>query len=205
MVPRNEIVALDESDSIADLTLLFRESGHSKILTYQDSVDNITGYVHLYNLFSNPQAIKKIIHPVIIVPETITASKVLNMLIDQRKSVAVVVDEFGGTSGMVTTEDLIEEIFGEIEDEFDQEEFMVKMVSDKEYILAGRLEIDFLNREYGLSLPESAEYETVAGLIIRYHQSIPLVNEQIRINDLSFTILEATETRIEKVQLIFNT
>lgn len=205
MVPRNEIVALDETESISELNLLFRESGHSKILTYQDSVDNITGYVHLFDLFSNPLAIKKIIHPVIIVPETITASKVLNMLIDQRKSVAVVVDEFGGTSGMVTTEDLIEEIFGEIEDEFDQEENMVKKVSDKEYILAGRLEIDFLNREYGLSLPESAEYETVAGLIICYHQSIPLVKEQIRINDLSFTILEATETRIEKVLLIFST
>jgi len=205
MVPRNEIVALDETETIHKLSSLFRESGHSKILVYRETVDNITGYVHLYDLFSTPQIIKKIVRPVIIVPETITASKVLNMLIDQRKSVAVVVDEFGGTSGMVTTEDLIEEIFGEIEDEFDQEEFMVKKVSETEYILAGRLEIDFLNKEYGLNLPESAEYETVAGLIISYHQSIPMVKEQIRINDFSFTILEASETRIEKVQLIFST
>ncbi|MBK7028202.1 MAG: HlyC/CorC family transporter [Bacteroidales bacterium] len=201
MVPRNEIVAADEMDSIQELHSIFLESDHSKILVYQGTVDHIIGYVHLYDLFSKPATIKQVAKPVLLVPETITASKVLNMLIEQRKSVAVIVDEFGGTAGMVTTEDLIEEIFGEIEDEFDLEEFTEKQNDPNEFIFAGRLEIDYLNKEYSLELPESAEYETLAGLIIHYHQSIPSVGEQISILDLTFTILEATETRIEKVQL----
>lgn len=205
MVPRNELVAIDDNESIQSLHSLLVESGHSKILVYNDSIDNITGYVHLLDLFSSPENIRKVTRQVLIVPETITASKVLNMLIEQRRSVAVVVDEFGGTAGMVTTEDLIEEIFGEIDDEFDLDEFTEKQNSPDEFILAGRLEIDYLNEEYNLGLPESDEYETLAGLIIHYHQSIPTVQEKIKIEHLTFTILDATETRIEKVQLNIET
>jgi len=201
MVPRNEIIAIPDDSSIKELNELFLDSGHSKILVYSKTIDDITGYVHLFDLFAKPISIASILKPVLIFPETITANKVLNMLIDERKSVAVIVDEFGGTSGMVTTEDLIEEIFGEIEDEYDLEEFTEKQNNTNEFILTGRLEIDYLNSTYALGLPESDEYETVAGLIIHFHQSIPSVNEQIRINHLVFTILEATETRIGKVRL----
>jgi CBS domain containing-hemolysin-like protein len=129
------------------------------------------------------------------------ASDVLNLMISQRKSLAVVVDEFGGTAGMVTVEDLIEEIFGEIQDEFDVEELLVKKISDKEFILAGRLEIDYLNQEYALNLPQSDEYETLAGLILNHHQSIPDIREQINIERFTFTILEASGSRIDKVVL----
>jgi CBS domain containing-hemolysin-like protein len=139
------------------------------------------------------------VRPIIIVPETISASNVLDMMINQRKSVAVVVDEFGGTAGMVSVEDLIEEIFGEIEDEFDVDELLVKKNSETEYILAGRLEIDFLNQEYLLNLPQSDEYETLAGLILSHHQSIPEIREKIQIDRFTFTILEASGSRIDKV------
>jgi CBS domain containing-hemolysin-like protein len=201
MVPRNEIIAVDDDTPLDELQKLFTESQHSKILVYRQSIDNLTGYVHLFDLFGKPANIVSIIRPVIIVPETIPASDVLNMMIGQRKSVSVVVDEFGGTAGMVTVEDLIEEIFGEIDDEFDVDELLVKKVSDDEYILAGRLEIDFLNQEYMLNLPQSDEYETLAGLILNHHQSIPEIKEQIRIDRFAFTIQEATGSRIDKVLL----
>ncbi len=201
MVPRNEIIAVDDDIPVDELQKLFTETQHSKILVYRQSIDNLTGYVHLFDLFGKPANIVSIIRPVIIVPETIPASDVLNMMIGQRKSVSVVVDEFGGTAGMVTVEDLIEEIFGEIDDEFDVDELLVKKVSDDEYILAGRLEIDFLNQEYMLNLPQSDEYETLAGLILNHHQSIPEIKEQISFDRFTFTILEATGSRIDKVLL----
>ena len=201
MVPRNEIIAVDDSINIEELHSLFIETQHSKIPVYKQSIDNLTGYVHLYDLFGKPTDISTVVRPVIIVPETIAASKVLDMMISQRKSVAVVVDEFGGTAGMVTVEDLIEEIFGEIEDEFDVEELLVKKISETEFILAGRLEIDYLNQEYLLSLPQSDEYETLAGLILNHHQSIPEIREQIQIDRFIFTILEATGSRIDKVMM----
>jgi putative hemolysin len=201
MVPRNEIIAVDDSIEIEELHNLFIETQHSKIPVYKQSIDNLTGYVHLYDLFGKPTEINTIVRPVIIVPETIAASKVLDMMISQRKSVAVVVDEFGGTAGMVTVEDLIEEIFGEIEDEFDVEELLVKQNSETEFILAGRLEIDFLNQEYSIGLPQSDEYETLAGLILNHHQSIPEIREQIQIDRFTFTILEASGSRIDKVMM----
>jgi CBS domain containing-hemolysin-like protein len=201
MVPRNEIIAVDDSIHIEELHGLFIETQHSKIPVYKQSIDNLTGYVHLYDLFGKPADLNTVMRPVIIVPETIAASKVLDMMISQRKSVAVVVDEFGGTAGMVTVEDLIEEIFGEIEDEFDVEELLVKKVSETEFILAGRLEIDYLNQEYSLNLPQSDEYETLAGLILNHHQSIPEIREQIQIDKFTFTILEASGSRIDKVML----
>mgnify|MGYP000930172685 FL=1 len=199
MVPRNEIIAVDDDTPVDELQRLFTETQHSKILVYSQSIDNLTGYVHLFDLFGKPANIVSVIRPVIIVPETIPASDVLNMMIGQRKSVSVVVDEFGGTAGMVTVEDLIEEIFGEIDDEFDVDELLVKKVSDDEFILAGRLEIDFLNQEYMLNLPQSDEYETLAGLILNHHQSIPEIKEQISFDRFTFTILEATGSRIDKV------
>lgn len=201
MVPRNEIITVADSIQIDELQNLFIATQHSKIPVYKESIDNLTGYVHLFDLFGKPADIKSVVRPVIIVPETIAASDALNMMINQRKSVAVVVDEFGGTAGMVTVEDLIEEIFGEIQDEFDIDELLVKQNSENEFILAGRLEIDYLNREHLLNLPESDEYETLAGLILSHHQSIPEIREQIQIDRFTFTILEASGSRIDKVLL----
>ena len=199
MVPRNEIIAVEDTITIGELHALFISTQHSKIPVYRESIDNLTGYVHLFDLFAKPLDINTIVRPIIIVPETISASNVLDMMINQRKSVAVVVDEFGGTAGMVSVEDLIEEIFGEIEDEFDVDELLVKKNSETEYILAGRLEIDFLNQEYLLNLPQSDEYETLAGLILSHHQSIPEIREKIQIDRFTFTILEASGSRIDKV------
>lgn len=204
MVPRNEIVALNQEESIDTLTGLFIESGHSKVLIYQDSIDNIIGYTHSYDLFKKPETIVEITMPVMIVPETMPASILLNMFMDERKSVALVVDEFGGTAGMLTIEDIIEEIFGEIDDEYDVEELSEKQIDERSFILSGRHEIDYLNQKYRLGLPESDDYETLAGLIIFNHESIPGVNEEIRVDDFVFTILSATENRIEEVLLKIN-
>lgn len=202
MVPRTEIVALDENDSVDNLRQAFIDSGHSKIPVYRESIDNIIGYTHSADLFKRPSSIKSITRTIIVVPETMLANVVLSMFIQQNKSIAVVVDEFGGTSGVITMEDVIEEIFGEIADEFDVEDFTERKISDQEYIFSARLEIDYLNENYSFNLPESEEYETLAGLIIHYHQSIPSLNDRIRIDAFDFIILEASETRIEKVKLI---
>jgi len=204
MIPRTEIVALEENVSVENLKQTFINSGHSKIPIYSDSIDNIIGYVHSADIFKNPENIKSIFRSIIVVPETMLANVVLSMFIAQNKSIAVVVDEFGGTSGIVTMEDVIEEIFGEIDDEFDFEDFTEKKITDQEFIFSGRLEIDYLNEKYQLKLPESDEYETLAGLIIHHHESIPALADQINIKNLTFEILEASETRIEKVRLIFN-
>ncbi len=202
MVPRTEIVALEENEPVEVLRKAFIDSGHSKIPIYRESIDNIIGYTHSADIFKQPDSIKSITRTIIVVPETMLANVVLSMFIQENKSIAVVVDEFGGTSGIVTMEDVIEEIFGEIEDEFDVEDFTERKISEHEYIFSARLEIDYLNENYQLELPESEEYETLAGLIIHYHQSIPSLNDHIRINSFDFIILESTETRIEKVKLI---
>ena len=204
MIPRTEIVAIEENDTVANLREAFIRSGHSKIPIYRDSIDNITGYAHAADIFKNPESVKSIFRPIIVVPETMLANVVLSMFIAQNKSIAVVVDEFGGTSGIVTMEDVIEEIFGEIDDEFDFEDLTEKQISDNEYIFSARLEIDYINENYQLSLPESEEYETLAGLIIHHHQSIPSLKETIVLKDLTFEILEASETRIEKVRLTWS-
>lgn len=201
MVPRTEISALDETEPISALRNEFIKTGHSKILIYRNSIDNLIGYAHSFDLFSNPVSISAIVRPVLIVPETILAHKVLSMFINEHKSVAIVMDEFGGTSGMATFEDLIEEIFGEIDDEFDIETFAEIKKSEKEFIFAGRLEIDYLNGKYGLMLPEAEDYETLAGLIIHFHESIPSTNDIIILPPFTFTILDASETRINKVLL----
>lgn len=204
MVPRTEIKALDINDSIDNLKKLLIETGHSKIPVYNDTIDNIIGYTHSFDLFKSPDNIKSILKSIIIVPETMLASEVLKTMIQEHKSTAVVVDEFGGTSGMVTLEDIIEEIFGEIEDEYDVEELVEDQLNDNEFIFSARLEIDYLNNKYELSIPESDEYETLAGFIISQFKDIPETNEEIKIFNFKFLILGATEKRIELVRMKVN-
>jgi len=202
MVPRNEIVAIEENETISELIRKFVNTGHSKILVYHKHIDNIIGYVHSYDIFQKPSDIKSINKPIIIVPQTMLAKEVLPMFIQQHKSVAVVVDEFGGTSGMVTLEDLIEEIIGEINDEFDDTSQLEKQISEKELILSGRLEIDYLNEKYQLNIPENDEYETIAGYIIHVLERIPAEKEKFMMPPFEITILKASNKRIEQIYLI---
>jgi CBS domain containing-hemolysin-like protein len=201
MVPRTEIVAVEESDSLDGLGRVFIETGFSKILIYKNSIDNIIGYTHSSDMFKKPVDIHSIMRSVFFVPETMLANDVLSLFIKQHKSIAIVVDEFGGTAGVVTMEDIIEEILGEIEDEYDADELIEKQISDNEYIFSGRLEIDYVNEKYNLNLPQSDDYETIAGFIIHFHESIPNNKEEINIDHLYFTILQASENRIDQVRL----
>lgn len=200
-VPRNEIEAMEIGGEIDELTQRFIETGYSRIMIYKESIDNIIGYVHSSVLFRNPQSIKAALSRIIIVPETMAAHKLLNLFTREQKSVAVVVDEFGGTSGMVTIEDIMEEIFGEIEDEHDYIDLIEEQLSDTEFIFSGRVEIDYINEKYKLGLPESDDFETLNGFIIFNHESIPNNNEIIRIDGFKIKILEVSSTRIDKVKL----
>lgn len=204
MVPRPEIIAVDDTDSTELLKNDFIQHSLSKILIYNDTIDNITGYVHVHDMFKKPASIKSVLRPILFVPETMMADTLLGMFIKQNRSIAVVVDEFGGTSGLITLEDLVEEIFGEINDEYDIEELTEKKVSEDEYIFSGRLEIDYINEKYNLNLPEGNEYETLAGLIIHNHESIPEKGSEIQIPPFSFIIAEVSETKIEQVILKIN-
>ena len=179
----------------------FIDSGFSKILVYEDNIDNMVGYVTSKELFKNPPDIKSMMIDISYVPETMPANKLLKKFIQEHKSVAVVVDEFGGISGMLTIEDIMEEIFGEIDDEHDVDEFIEKNPEKGQYIFSGRLEIDYLNEKYSLNLPESEEYDTLAGYIIFQHQNIPKVNDKIITEKYEFRILKVSRTRIELVQL----
>lgn len=201
MVPRTEIEAVDQEESVTNIRVLFTETGHSKIMIYTDSVDNMIGYVHAYDMFKRDAELKKLIRKVDAYPETMAANDLLDVFIQKHKSIAIVVDEFGGTSGMVTMEDIIEEIFGEIEDEYDKEDMVEKQVSETKFIFSTRIEIDYLNEKYKFNIPVSDEYETLAGFIIHYHESIPTVNETIEIQPFSFTVLKSSRNRIEEVQL----
>ncbi|WP_372641516.1 hemolysin family protein [Ancylomarina sp.] len=200
-VPRTEIEAMEIGGEIQELTQRFIETGYSRIMIYKESIDNIIGYVHSSVLFRNPQSIKAALSRVLIVPETMAAHKLLNLFTREQKSVAIVVDEFGGTAGMVTIEDIMEEIFGEIEDEHDNIDLVEEQLSETEFIFSGRIEIDYLNDKYKLDLPESDDFETLNGLIIFNHESIPSVNEIIRIEDFKIQIIEVSNTRIDKVKL----
>lgn len=205
IVPRPEIVALDVNDNIDELTDNLVRTGHSKILIYKESVDNVIGYVNSYDLFGCPQRIRDIIRPILVFPETMPARTALQTMLRDHKSIAVVMDEFGGTSGMITTEDIIEEILGEIDDEFDkQQEVEIEQISENEFVISGRLEIDYLNEKYALELPDSEQYETLAGFIISEHEDIPEKDEIINIGKFSFTIIDATKTKIKKVRLVIN-
>lgn len=201
MVPRTEMVALDIDSTVEELHQKFIETGYSRILFYQDNIDNIIGYVHQSVIFTNPTSIRANLRKVLIVPETMSASKLLSKFFQQRLSIAIVVDEFGGTSGMVTSEDILEEIFGEIEDEHDTVDLIMKKISDNEYILSGRLELDEINENLNLEFPENENFETLAGFILSHYESIPKVNTVISIDHFQFKILKATNTKIELVNL----
>jgi CBS domain containing-hemolysin-like protein len=201
MVPRNEITMLDADTDIETLRQKFVDTGYSRILIYEDNIDNIIGYVHSSCIFQKAKSIKPFVKNVLIVPETMAANKLLSKFIRDHRSIALVVDEFGGTAGLVTSEDILEEIFGEIEDEHDTTAFVEKQINEKEYVFSGRFDTDLINEKYRLNLPESEEYETLAGFILFHHESIPKVNTIIRIGRFSFKILKATSTKIELVYL----
>lgn len=201
MIPRTEIVAIEVTEDIQILKNKFIETELSRILIYRNSIDNIIGYVHSHEMFTNPEYIGTALLPIPIVPESMLASKMLTMFIQQRKSIALVVDEFGGTAGLITMEDIMEEIFGEINDEYDVDEYTEKKLSDTEFLFSGRLEIDYLNDKYGLNLPESEDYETLGGLIVSNYRSIPDINDIITIEKFKFTITEVSDTKINAVKL----
>ncbi len=201
MVPRTEVEMLDINSSVSELRLRFIETGYSRILFYEKSIDNVIGYVHSSVMFRNPETIKPHLTNVSIVPETMSANKLLSTFIKEHRSIAIVVDELGGTAGMVTSEYILEEIFGEIEDEHDTRETVEKKISDTEFIFSGRSEIDLLNEKYFLDLPETEDFETLAGFILYYHESIPKINSLIKVGKFHFKILKATNTKIELVNL----
>lgn len=201
MVPRTEMVTLNIESSVEELHQKFIETGYSRILFYSGNIDNIVGYIHHSVIFTNPDSIKSNLRKVLIVPETMPASKLLSQFIQQRLSIAIVVDEFGGTSGMVTSEDILEEIFGEIEDEHDTTDLITKQINANEFIFSGRLELDELNENFNLEFPENENFETLAGFILFNHESIPKINTLITIGKYQFKILKATNTKIELVHL----
>lgn len=200
MVPRNEIVSVELNDDISVLKEKFIETEHSKILIFKDSIDNIIGYVHSYELFKQPKQIKNVLLPIHVVPETVTVDQVLKQLTAKNRSIAVVVDEFGGTSGILTIEDIIEEIFGEIEDEHDSEDLYEKQIND-ELIFSGRLEIEYINEKYNLQLPEHEEYDTLAGLVLSQTQDIPEINEVVLVEDYQLQVLEVNNAKIELIKI----
>ena len=201
MVPRPEIIALDINDSIEELKNKFIETGLSKILIFKDSIDNIIGYIHSFEMFKHPKDIKSILLPINIIPETMSANQLLSIFTKQHKSIALVVDEYGGTSGMITIEDIMEEIFGEIEDEHDINELIEKQIGNHEYVFSGRIEVDYLNTKYGLSIPVDENYETLAGFIVNKHESIPEINETIMVPPFIFKIIKVDGNRVEQVLL----
>ena len=201
MVPRTEIVAVDFHVPIKDLSTLFTETGLSKILVYKDNIDNIVGYVRSYDLFKRPKNIKRILLPIELVPETMFIHDILNVMTRKRKSIAVVLDEYGGTAGIMTVEDIIEELFGEIEDEHDSTELIETQISAATYRFSARLEVDYLNEQYKLDLPEDEEYETLGGLIVNETEKIPEKGDEIRIEGFVFRVEEVSNTKIELVTL----
>jgi CBS domain containing-hemolysin-like protein len=201
MVPRTEIEAIEASSPVETLREKFIETRLSRILIYQKTIDNIIGYIELKDIFNKPVDILSSLRKLAIVPETMPANKLLKLFVEEKKNIALVVDEFGGTSGMVTIEDVLEEIVGDIEDEHDTNDLIEKAVSTTEYILSGRIEIDYLNEKYHLRLPEEDDYETLAGMILFYNGSIPGNNDVIRIRNLVIKVLKATTTRLELVNL----
>lgn len=202
MKPRTEIVGISFDSSIIELKKLFLDSGYSKIVVYENDLDNIKGFVLLKDLFSNPNDISEIVRQIRFYPETKKSIEVLNDMIENKQSIGVVVDEFGGTAGIVTTEDIIEELFGEIKDEFDEEEIICKRISKSHYLVSGKVEVDYFNEKYNLNLPEG-NYKTISGLLEFYLGRIPKSGESGKIDNFSFIIIKSTLTRIELVKIIF--
>lgn len=202
MTPRTELVAVEFHSSVSQLRELFVQTGYSKILIYQNSLDDIIGYVHSFELFKKPRTIKAIMIPVEYVPETIFIKDVLNLLTKKRKSVAVILDEYGGTSGIITVEDIVEELFGEIEDEHDNDEELIEQkVNEKTFLFSARLDVAYINEEYKLDIPESDSYGTLGGFIVDFSKEIPQKGEQITIENLHFVIEEASNNKIDLVKM----
>ncbi|WP_372918549.1 hemolysin family protein [Salegentibacter sp.] len=201
MIPRTEIVAVDKGQAPRDLIETFTETGLSKILVYNETIDDIIGYIHSFELFKRPKSLKSILLPVVFVPETMWVKDVLNILIKKGKSIAVVIDEYGGTSGMITVEDIVEELFGEIEDEHDSPVFIEERLDEEHYLFSARLEVDYLNEAYKFNIPEGENYETLGGFIVNYTQEIPQQGELVTIENFQFEIKEVSNTKIELVEL----
>ena len=201
MVPRNELVAVEIHDEINHLVNKFLDSGHSKVLVYRGTIDEIIGYVHSSDLFTKPTTIKYVLRPISVVPETMVADDVMSTFIKKRQSMALVVDEFGGTAGILTMEDIVEEIFGEIEDEHDKDDLKENKISENEYVFSSRLEIDYVNEEFELNLPKTDNYETIAGLIIEHFESIPEKGDKIVIENFEFDILSVSDNKINEVKM----
>lgn len=204
MVPRTEIIAIEVDEAIERLNKIFIDNGLSKIIVYRKTIDNIIGYVHSFELFKSPVSIKQILLPIAFVPSAMPGKELLELFTKQAGNIAVVVDEYGGTAGIVTIEDVVEEIFGEIEDEHDVEDLLEEKISDNKFRFSARLEIDYLNNEYGFNLPESDEYETLGGFIIHQLETIPELGEQIEFEDITLEIEKVSDRRIEVVCLKLN-
>ncbi len=201
MVPRTELKAVEVNSGLDTLRQLFIDTGYSKILVFKENFDEIIGYVHAFELFKKPKDIRQILRPVSFIPESMTANQILDNFTKEQRNIAVVLDEFGGTSGLITLEDVVEELFGDIEDEHDSDEFLETKINDNEYLFSARLELDYLNDEYGLDLPESENFSTLSGLIYNTHESIPEKDEVIEIDNFVFTINKVSNNRIEEVHL----
>jgi CBS domain containing-hemolysin-like protein len=204
MVPRTDLVAVDVNDTIKELKTVFEESGHSKVIVYRDSIDEVIGYCHHLELFKKPKTIDEILTPIIIAPESALANEVLIQFIQERKSLALVVDEFGGTSGIVSMEDIIEEIFGEIDDEYDNDDLIEQKTGEQEYLLSARHEIDYLNDKYGWELP-IGDFETLSGLILSLAENLPKMGESVAFGPYTFTIVTKQDHRIDSVKLKIST
>ncbi|WP_196885979.1 hemolysin family protein [Aureivirga sp. CE67] len=201
MIPRTEIVALEVSDDVEELKKIFVETGYSKIIIYKESLDSIIGYVHAFEMFKQPETIKSVLLPIEMVPETMMINDILNILTKKKKSIAVVLDEYGGTSGIITVEDIVEELFGEIEDEHDTVELLDKQITENEFDFSARLEVDYINETYDLKIPKENAYETLGGFIVYNTENIPEKGEILKIGDYEFTILEVSATKIEELHL----
>ena len=201
LVPRKEITGIDISASMNEIKNKFIETQLSRLIVYEENIDRIAGYVHQLDLFLKPKSVREILHPIPAVPESMGATDLISKFTRERKSIAWVVDEFGGTSGIVTMEDLLEEIFGEIKDEYDVEEFVEKQLGEQEFIFSGRLELDYLNEKYRLLFKEDSESETLSGYIVEHHEKIPSNGEEIIVGNYAFEMLKVSETRIEIVKL----
>ena len=201
MVPRIELYSLEIHDYISKLRQMFVSTGFTKILIYKNSIDDIIGYVHSHDLFKNPKTIKSMLLPVEFVPESILIKDLLSILTKKRKSIAIILDEYGGTSGMITVEDIVEELFGEIDDEFDVSDLIEIKLKTDHYNFSARLEVDYLNEQYDLELPESQDYGTLGGLIVNHTEEIPKLGEEVLINNSLFKIIDVSETKINTVSL----
>ncbi|MCU0350779.1 MAG: hemolysin family protein [Flavobacterium sp.] len=202
MTPRTEIAAVEIGDTVTELKELFVSTGYSKIVVYQDSLDDIIGYVHSFELFKKPKSVKSVMIPIEYVPETIFIKDLLDMLTKKRKSMAVILDEYGGTSGIVTVEDIIEELFGEIEDEHDEDETLIdEKIDEITFLFSARLDVEFINQKYGIEIPESDSYSTLGGFIVHNTNEIPQKEEKITISNYEITIHSASNKKIELVRL----